>query len=69
MLDEKEKKREKKERDRTASKHRISIAPQAPANGSGEASRKPTITPSFSRKDLPSLREHDNEDSYEPQSP
>ncbi|OWZ11978.1 hypothetical protein PHMEG_00014925 [Phytophthora megakarya] len=65
MLDEKKKNRKEKEGSRTGSKHRVSIAPQAPANISGETPRKATIISSLSRKDLPSLRELDNE----PQSP
>lgn len=74
MLDEKQKKREQKERGRTTSNHRISVAPQSPTNGSAsdasrKLSRKPTMSAMTSRIDLPSLREHDREGVSEPPSP
>ncbi|KAE9253762.1 hypothetical protein PF002_g3199 [Phytophthora fragariae] len=74
MLDEKQKKREQKERGRTTSNHRISVAPQSPTNGSAsdasrKLSRKPTMSAMPSRTDLPALREHDREGVSEPPSP
>ncbi|KAG7381368.1 hypothetical protein PHYPSEUDO_006073 [Phytophthora pseudosyringae] len=75
MVDEKQKKREQKERGRTATKHRISIVPQPPTNASGpeatapKASKKLTMISSPSRIDLPSLREHSHENLHELQSP
>ncbi|KAG3065141.1 hypothetical protein PC121_g11439 [Phytophthora cactorum] len=70
MFDEKQKKREQKERGRTASKHRISVVspPSSGVDGSSPA-RKPTMTSGPVRIDLPSLPEHDREDHNELQSP
>jgi hypothetical protein len=63
MLDEKQKKRERKERGRTASKHRISVVaqPLAADSSARKTSRKPTMTSSPSRIDLPSVHEKLNE--------
>ncbi|KAL4116366.1 hypothetical protein PRIC2_013362 [Phytophthora ramorum] len=56
MLDEKQKKREQKERGRTASKHRISVIQPS---GSPDSAAQKTSSPS--KTDLPSLREHDHD--------
>ncbi|KAL3656589.1 hypothetical protein V7S43_018587 [Phytophthora oleae] len=70
MLDEKQKKLEQKERGRRASKHRISVAPQSNSSSSeGRKASRPAMASSPSRTDLPSLREHSQEDLHEPQSP
>ncbi|ETI32218.1 hypothetical protein F441_20747 [Phytophthora nicotianae CJ01A1] len=70
MLDEKQKKREQKERGRTASKHRISVvSPPSSGVDSSSPARKPSMMSSPIRIDLPSLREHDHEDHHELQSP
>ncbi|KAF4129554.1 Cyclic nucleotide-binding domain [Phytophthora infestans] len=70
MLDEKQKKREQKERGRTASNHRLSVVspPSSGMDGSSPA-RTPTMTTSPHQIDLPSLRENDHEDHNDLRSP